>query len=93
MCEQLFGKVEDYIFALSGQAVVTFQSLQAACIILQGYIEECAAHLIQAFRYEAVENTPELANSLRLSENAFVAYYHAWRAQGKEKDARHSVQC
>lgn len=83
LCEQLFGKVEEYIFALSGQAVVTFQKLQATCVMLQGYIEECAAHLIQAFRYEAVEAVPELANSLRLSENAFVAYYHAWQAQGK----------
>jgi hypothetical protein len=46
-------------------------------------VEECAAHLIHAYRYEPIQSDAELASALRLSENAFIAYYGALNIEGR----------
>jgi hypothetical protein len=88
LCEKLNGEVKEYIFALSGHAVVLFQDLKSRALILPGHIEECAAHLIQAYRYEPVGYDSEFVRSLRVSENAFVAFYTALRVERGETEAR-----
>jgi hypothetical protein len=86
ICEKLNGQVKEYIFSLSGHAVDLFQDLQTKTFILQGHLEECAAHLIQAYRYEPLEQQQEFQRALRHSENAFVSFYIALCAQGAIPD-------
>ncbi len=86
LCEQLNETSETYHFALSGNAVRTFQDLNSHCFITAGHLEECAAHLIQAYRYQPVETDKDLLKALRLSENAFIAYFGSLKEEGKLKD-------
>ena len=82
LCEKLNEVSSTYLFSLSGNAVCLFQSLKSSCSMLSGHVEECAAHLIQAYRYEPVESDKGLVAALRSSENAFVAYYGALKMEG-----------
>jgi hypothetical protein len=86
LCEELHEGLSDYVFQLSGSAVRLLQELGASCSILPGYIEECAAHLVHAHRYEFVESAPEFIPALRSSENAFVAYYGALKFENRIGD-------
>jgi hypothetical protein len=83
LCEQLNEASATYHFSLSGNAVRLFQELKSACCMIAGHVEECAAHLINAYRYEPVQSDKDLASALRLSENAFIAYYGALKAEGR----------
>lgn len=83
LCEQLNEASATYHFSLSGNAVRLFQDLKSSCSMLAGHVEECAAHLIHAYRYEPVESDKDLATALRSSENAFIAYYGALKAEGR----------
>ncbi len=51
--------------------------------MIAGHVEECAAHLIHAYRYEPIQCDKDLASALRLSENAFIAYYGALKVEGR----------
>lgn len=83
ICEQLHGTADTYIYQLSGNSVRLMQTLKSACKMISGHIEECAAHLIQAFRYDFIEEAPDFLSAIRASENAFIAYYGALRAEGR----------
>jgi len=83
LCEQLNGASATYHFSLSGNAVRLSQELKSACCMIAGHVEECAAHLIHAYRYEPIQSDAELASALRLSENAFIAYYGALKIEGR----------
>lgn len=86
LCEQLNETSETYHFALSGNSVRTFQNLNSRCFITAGHLEECAAHLIQAYNYQPVETDKDLLQALRLSENAFIAYFGSLKAEGRLTD-------
>lgn len=83
LCEQLNQPSGTYHFGVSGSAVRLFQELKASCCMLPGHVEECAAHLIHAYRYEPVESDKDFVSALRLSENAFIAYYGALKSEGR----------
>lgn len=82
LCERLHEPSKTYHFSLSGNAVSLFQELGTSCWMLPGHVEECAAHLIQAYRYEPVESDNDLVKAFRASENAFIAYYGALKDEG-----------
>lgn len=82
LCEQLNQRSITYHFAVSGNAVRLFQDFKSRCCMTSGHVEECAAHLIHAYWYEPVESDADLATALRLSENAFIAYFGALKTEG-----------
>jgi hypothetical protein len=83
LCERLTEPSSTYHFALSGNAVRLLQDFKSSCCMIPGHVEECAAHLIHAYRYEPIELEKELTTAFRLSENAFIAYYGALKAEGR----------
>ncbi len=71
---------------MSGNAVRVLQGLKGKCCITSGHLEECAAHLIHAYRFEPASEDESLTNALRLSENAFIAYFGALKSEGRLED-------
>ena len=82
ICEQLYQKSQTYHFSASGNAVRLLQELGATPHITPAYLEECAAHLVYATRYKAFDDIQEFGDALQQSENAFIAYYYALKAEG-----------
>jgi hypothetical protein len=86
LCEQLNEIAKTYHFAISGNAVREFQDLRSTLCITSGHLEECAAHLIHAYRYQPAAEDQDLLSALRLSENAFIAYFGALKSEGRLQD-------
>lgn len=82
LCEEMNELAKSYHFAVSGSAVRELQELKSKCCITSGHLEECAAHLIHAYRYQPASEDGGLANALRLSENAFIAYFGTLKSEG-----------
>jgi hypothetical protein len=83
LCEEMNELARSYHFAVSGNAVRELLNLKTKCCITAGHLEECAAHLIHAYRYQPVTEDGDLAGALRLSENAFIAYFGALKAEAR----------
>ena len=81
LCACLTQPIEGYFFALSYRAIEALRGLGAVARISPGYLEECAAHLLQAFRYEPLSDEADFEGALRESENAFVSFYYALRKE------------
>jgi len=82
MCACLTQPVEGYIYALSYRVVETLKELGAIARISPGHLEECAAHLLQAFDYEPLRDDADFERALQASENAFVSFYYALLKEG-----------
>jgi hypothetical protein len=81
LCALRTEPVETYLFALSSRAVDLLHGLGAQLKLSPGHLEECAAHLLRATLYEPIESDPDFSAALKQSENAYVAFYYALRAE------------
>jgi hypothetical protein len=83
LCTRLTEYVDKYLYAVSSRSVDVLLSLGVTCFIAPGHLEECASHLLRALRYQPLEERSEFSAALRFSENAFVAFYYALKAEGR----------
>jgi len=84
LCASRTESVDEYLYALSSRAVETLRGLGADAYISDGHLEECASHLLRAFRYESIEADSDFTEALSQSDNAFIAFYYALKNEGRK---------